>query len=44
MCEKPVLTSSHWIKLSTATKVDVIAKRQCLVENSIVDGLKSMMM
>ena len=35
MCEKPVQTSSPLIKLATGTKVDVIAKRQCLVENSI---------
>ena len=42
MREKPVLTSSHLIKLATATKVD--ASTKCLVENFIVDGLKSMMM
>ena len=28
MCENPVLTSSHLIKLATATKVDAITKRQ----------------
>ena len=35
MREKPVLTSSYLIKLATATKVDAIAKCQCLVKNSI---------
>ena len=28
MREKPVLTSAHLIKLTTATKVDMITKRQ----------------
>ena len=41
MREKPVLTSSHLIKLATATKVDAIAKHLFLVENSIIISVLS---